>query len=172
MFSQPKTHSILYASWSLHKAIGIYMGKLILGAILQYVLSASFRSFFIMVGKGLTEEQRPHYCGTQINLCRPVVSVATTMEPSHWDRHASLYQLIGSSPVQPRPSGLECPADGHSAGSSHSWSTAAHNYIITHCSMVVVATGIRSVVGLPNRQLILIHSTPSQSTNTYVCSPL
>ncbi len=37
---------------SLHKAIGIYMGFLILGAILQYMVSASF-SYFLIVGKGL-----------------------------------------------------------------------------------------------------------------------
>ncbi len=31
---QPMTHIQMYASWSVHKPIGIYMGHLILGNIL------------------------------------------------------------------------------------------------------------------------------------------
>ncbi len=43
------TNDALVASWTLHKPIGIYMGDLVLGVILQYMVSASFSSFLWLV---------------------------------------------------------------------------------------------------------------------------
>ncbi len=40
-------------TWSLHKLMRIYMGYLIIGAILQYMVSAAFAGFF-SGGKELT----------------------------------------------------------------------------------------------------------------------
>ncbi len=49
------THRCVMTFVNLHKLMGIYMEVLILGTILQYMVSASFK-LFLMVGKGLMLE--------------------------------------------------------------------------------------------------------------------
>ncbi len=48
-FDPLPTNDTRVTSWTLHKPIGLYMGDLIVGIILQYMFSASYSCFLWLI---------------------------------------------------------------------------------------------------------------------------